>query len=955
MATRRMTAHTNTLPPVPPTPADWVDTDAVQEDRSRPLQIITSPDNRESSTSRDADFTAPAYEQPSSFGHTRTPSTSSLSRAGARRDLSAKGLRERRYESRGGQVSNMEIKTAVEPRGAVPWAEPTDKALTRNATINTPSPGLRRTSATRPRFRDRGPSSNDDEPTSASSALTVHAPSPRVPTPKSVSSRTPGSYPAPTPPFSPDSTLQSPPVQDSAQVGPKTLPTPPPSQTNGVNKTHLTTTGDTNSQQLSPARLRHMEKGSAEIFERAAIDRHNAFIEREMGAKSDRERVKIFAEFIVTESRIRRDRYADAIDRMGLELLELTRGLFQPYSTGKANASRSNVASPTESSDGSDRRASISSTMKRGLRVTTPDVGSASESEPQSPNSASSRESHSARPDSGNWGHFKPQLSPIASVNMSEARDEMSSRGRTPSRWWESSEDGGNGDRAATMERSKRESKFMGVPREVRESLQQFGTVKGPSGSAQATGSDYPPEKVSEKTSMNYIPPPPPPPAMLTPSPGLPRVHTPDPNRMDVSRLVTLPPPYPRHFPAVNNAHPDLNELRASFRALSDTTEVTNIKEAYKATTDLLLEQQEAEAADRKAKSRQGIQHQVQAGTITYADAARMEAEFAEAEAEIAKNIANAKFDRYQSEVIKPLNPLLGERVGKATGMFDQLKSELFVESQGRSPNMPQEAGDEQPELLEKLTVLKWLFEAREQIHSEIFELTDQRSNEYKTKILTLYRLAGKEEKCDEAELFFAQDYNERKIKAEREALERLNSFYEIIEENVARGVEVQLSAFWDIAPGLRTIIEKIPPNNLAGFQIQIPFEEYQDNPSYEDHPLQYLYTLLNHAEKSSYQFIESQTSLLCLLHEVKTNLMAAKYKLYTIETKAADQWTEELQQELKVRKEKDDKRYTDDLKEKVKTVEGQWEEALGRRLTVVKMRVKTQLVEEGAWEELSE
>ncbi|KAF5016384.1 hypothetical protein F66182_11946, partial [Fusarium sp. NRRL 66182] len=40
------------------------------------------------------------------------------------------------------------------------------------------------------------------------------------------------------------------------------------------------------------------------------------------------------------------------------------------------------------------------------------------------------------RPESMWWNNYKPCLSPIASISIDA--DEMSSRGRPPSRWWES-------------------------------------------------------------------------------------------------------------------------------------------------------------------------------------------------------------------------------------------------------------------------------------------------------------------------------------------------------------------------------------------------------------------------------------------------------------------------------------------------------------------------------------
>src|SRR5690606_22265771 len=118
-----------------------------------------------------------------------------------------------------------------------------------------------------------------------------------------------------------------------------------------------------------------------------------------------------------------------------------------------------------------------------------------------------------------------------------------------------------------------------------------------------------------------------------------------------------------------------------------------------------------------------------------------------------------------------------------------------------------------------------------------------------------------------------------RRVEYETEALQRIEQFMDVIEENVKRGVETHLSAFWDIAPPLLDLVQQIP-DDLDNLRIKIPPAEYQENPSYHEFPLQYLYSLLCHAEKSTYQFIESQTNLLCLLHEVKSGVMTTSCRL---------------------------------------------------------------------------
>jgi hypothetical protein len=181
--------------------------------------------------------------------------------------------------------------------------------------------------------------------------------------------------------------------------------------------------------------------------------------------------------------------------------------------------------------------------------------------------------------------------------------------------------------------------------------------------------------------------------------------------------------------------------------------------------------------------------------------------------------------------------------------------------------------------------------------------------------------------------------------------LKRTEEFMDIIEENVVRGVEVQLSAFWDIAPGLSRITDNIP-RDLDGFQIQIPQAEYVENPSYYDHPMQYLYSLLGHCEKSTYQFIESQTNLLCLLHEVKSGVTLANCRLMRTQRIAQGEREDEVDRELRKVEKDEENKLTDDLKEKVRCVEELWSSALGTELTSVKERIVPFLVEQGGWDE---
>lgn len=378
-----------------------------------------------------------------------------------------------------------------------------------------------------------------------------------------------------------------------------------------------------------------------------------------------------------------------------------------------------------------------------------------------------------------------------------------------------------------------------------------------------------------------------------------------------------------------------------------------------------------SEAANKRRQAlRQNLQQEVGLGRMTYAEAAAIEADMNESEKQTTKDLEKKDFDRFQTAVVVPLNELLTNRITKATQLFDELRSRLFVENHEPSPNMPQEEGDEQPELLEKLTLLKWIFETRELLHRAVYDLLSDRNDRYREMVITPYRLAGNEEKMAHASAFFAEDAGKRALSFASEVLQRTDEFHGVVEENVVRGVEVQLSAFWDIAPPLCRLLDRVPPGaggaaggdaggvsngaaaaaaiaarSLVDFRIQIPQAEVVENPSYVDHPLQYLFSLLLHAEKSTYQFIESQTNLFCLLHEVKEAVLVARTRVMEDEGRRPKQEVEAFRRE-------EGQRLTDDLKEKVRVVQEQWRSALGDRIEHVKERVGEWLLETGGWDE---
>lgn len=694
----------------------------------------------------------------------------------------------------------------------------------------------------------------------------------------------------------------------------------------------------------------------AEQFSHATIERFGTFAQKEATATDDAERVRLFAEFIVSESRIRRERYTSAINAMGSEIFDLTRDLFRPMTNRReSTTSQGSEWTPQSSEPNRSHRGSLGSvyrgeSLKPGESISAPPAANAVPVSPSGPAAGAANYN----------SNFQPSLSPILSMSVSDRRDD-DSRGRPASRWWESMSSGDS----VKWERSKRESKYMSVPKEAREALQWLESPIGGS-SERDSSNEYPPEKQgwhespAEQTyQQTYSDNPKF--GALQHSLSLP--NTPNPNYLDVSRLVTLPPPYPRHHPAVNNNHPELAEIRVSTRKLGDLSEVDATKNRFSHDSRVMRDEAVETTAKRRQALRKNLQEEVGLGRMTYAEAAAIEADSSESEKQASKDLEKKDFDRFQTDVVVPLNELLTSRITKATLLFDELRSRLFVETREPNPNMPQEEGDEHPELLEKLTLLKWIFETREVLHRAVYDLLSDRNDRYREMVMNPYRLAGNEEKMAHASAFFAEDAGRRSLAFANDILKRTNEFRDVVEENVVRGVEVQLSAFWDIAPPLCRLLDRVPlgssPVNdegessmasgkgrsLADLRIQIPQAEIVENHSYVDHPFQYLFSLLLHAEKSTYQFIENQTNLFCLLHEVNEAVLVARARLMEEEGGTQKDAAEGF-------KRNEGQRLTDELKEKVRVVQEQWKSGLGDRVGHVKEHVGEWLLETGGWDE---
>jgi hypothetical protein len=647
---------------------------------------------------------------------------------------------------------------------------------------------------------------------------------------------------------------------------------------------------------------------------REAVQRHRKFIEREASAINDSDALRIFADFIISESSIRRQRYAKAWEAGSFDVDAVRKSLSEPMC--------STTLSSKKDSDDLTETSLVQSSPEAISAVTC-----------------------SSHVEPGWWNNYRPCLSPIASMSMSN--DEMSSRGRAPSRWWESQTGSGSGGSGRKVRRSKRESKYMSLP--IHEAMQLWSPENNHHGAHPLSGppmaygpNEYPPEKVGWHEQQ---------PAQLN-APIRTASIAREGEKLDISRLVTLPPPYPRHYPAVNNSHPDLTLYRTTVRSVTDLAELQNTKQKHQVKLNNLQQAHKLKVVEDRRKFRTEMNTRLEEGTISYAKAADAEAIHLAEEHELEKDQVQAEFDSYQDTVFNPMRSILLDRIDITTTCIDDLRSKLFDSAQNEDPNQPQEGGDEQPELLEKLTQLKWLFEAREQLHREVYDLLTERNERYMAIVTLRYRQSNNQEKLAETEAFFLRDVQDRQLTFATETLRRFESFLDVIEKNVGRGVEVQLSAFWDIAPSLLTVLQKIP-DDLRSFSVKIPPKEYEENPSLYQYPLQYLYSLLSHAEKSTYQFIESQTNLLCLLHEVKIGLMNANCRFMEIQRIKSGESKAALKREMEESRVEEERILTADLKDKVAMVEGQWAEALGNKSEAVKGRVQEWLMREGGWEDI--
>ena len=978
----------STLGPVPPTPADWTEEDhtSIQgawptgSDGPSQLHIDTGTYVLRRGTYASGEALSAVHSTPAEFQPSHARRDSSLARSPAIRNRSAKGIRERRSDSRNSKsraaahVDEEILKMSGELIASPENIKPTDLVLPSNDTLS------RRKISVKTPMSGRSIRSLDG----ALSGIDANLPLPSHPImgdqESSQSTPQPASVQQPQQKGNYSSTSMSPtrtvPLSGSSPLQSDQLAIPSASRRNTKSSDHVVSVFPNSSSErpishllhipniddsvqaplvpsCSPEQAVHVDLLGPEspiAFSQRATDRHHRFAEREAAAADDSERLDLFIQFILAESRIRRERYAAVFEGEDIDVAGMMRGLFALHKSGNVEVSQHSVQlQRAKDSESIHASTASESSLQGSLWQAESTVGSRKQ---ESPITASSDSSPQMRPEANWWKDYIPSLSPIASMSIVTGQDEMDSRGRAPSRWFEglSETRSAQGDVFNVFGKSKRESKYMGVPKEARNSPALFETGMAnaknshgrhnyhPSQPAMDGSDEYPPEKVGLQEEAPFQPNPP---ATVQSIP-----YNPDPSKLDISRLVTLPPPYPRHHPAVNNSHPDLSDERAIVRSLQDFGEPASIRQVYQSKVDEKRHRAKAWCTHQQSLHEQDMQFKIEHCEISPGGFDQAESEIECKLAQSEKDITQSDFDLFQSLVLSPLHAMFAERIDTATLSLDRLSDRLFTDAQQHSPNLPQEEGDDHAELLEKLTLLKWLFEARENLHRETYNTLSERNEKYKAIVMLPYRQSKNAEKVAEAEIFFAKDACDRKLAFEQAVVSRSEAFLTVVENNVTRGVEIQLSAFWDIAPSLLQLLQKIP-HRLTGCEIQIPADELTENPLYCEHPLQYLYSLLIHAERSSYQFIESQTNLLCLLHEIRSLALAARYRAEESANSEED-WTDRTA----MVREREERALMDDLKEKVAVVEGQWVEGLGSRIGAERQRIKEFLEDTGGWDD---
>ncbi|KAF3912896.1 hypothetical protein AA313_de0207228 [Arthrobotrys entomopaga] len=412
---------------------------------------------------------------------------------------------------------------------------------------------------------------------------------------------------------------------------------------------------------------------------------------------------------------------------------------------------------------------------------------------------------------------------------------------------------------------------------------------------------------------------------------------------LDIQPLLAIVPPYPRQFPASDNSHPTLQKTRKAIADLKDLKVIHKLKFDFMTSVPRIQDETAAEARARKAAHQDYIQRLFNEGRVTYEEMDRLIAEFERKEGDKKAEELQREFNRFQKEVVSPSHTELMDRIDKVTSIMDSIQTDI---SSSAKTNIGIREG---PELLEKLNIMRTLFETREILYGEINSLIVDRDNRYKEVTIAPFLNEGDTEGIKEAEEFFADAAKQAKVTADKDAVERAKSFLDKVEKDVITGVESEVSNFWDVAPTLTELLDKIPIE-LSHFKPTIPEDELYGNPNYRKFPLLYLKKKLDYVGNSIYQHAQAQMRLLDFSVEITLLWTNSKWALGDSERVLAGEEEQRAVWQVERQKKEEEVRQTKNWEEKVKIVQEEWSQSVGNKLSDIKKRIIDQLAQQEGW-----
>lgn len=664
--------------------------------------------------------------------------------------------------------------------------------------------------------------------------------------------------------------------------------------------------------------------------------RYKEMLQAEGMAATEADKLRVFLDFVERECRFRNQLYADKASPTDVKRLTKISALL---TAAQAAAQSENLTPVSPGRQGRDRGGDGDG-----------DVDMCSPP----------RETRNDRPPEAQWlgQNLTAASFPQSAMMAYEARiaEEESSRGRTSSRWWEMSRDGaGNGSCSISESvafrsddndsvygtsyprRSRRFSK-----KAPRQSLREIAELANtPRNSAHGTGdaasylhsAAFPPDRKAQSQSRSQTR------AQSQSrqlqSPSQSRARTPRrrpavKTSLDIAPLLTLLPTWPREHPAVNNSHPRLDVFRDLVRTLNDLSQLSALQAQFREEAEQAQEAHGTQSQRRRISQAERIQGLYSRGDLHYDEMERLNLDFEREESRMRQEAAEAEFKAFDGDVVTPAHRDLHERITAATAAYADLVTLVKARSPGRAG--ADSDADAQPELLEYLTALKWIFDVRETLHQQVFELLAQRNDRYRSLVLAPLREARNSRdsldardpqggRLETTTQFFAQDAAARRAEFDGAKVARCEQFMDFVEEQCSLGVEEARSRFWETAPLVMECLEKIPAS-LENVVPIVPPEEAVEHPEWVAQPMRYLERKVAETEGAMRGLgVEEGEGLLCLLHGVKTALSRARGE-------GAEQ----------------ERLLTEDLKEKVGMIEDEWTEGLGRILERVRTHVEYEM-----------